>query len=158
MTWTPPLRGGLTWKYVAIVAALVVAALLASGLTEAYFSYQDSKRALSKIELGAASSAAALIEQFIDEVHNQLEDVARTPAAVGEAALAERRLDYLRLLERDGSVSTVRYVDGNGREQLRVSRYTLDHQGPGRDYCATPAFEVARSQGTFYGGIYFLRG
>jgi signal transduction histidine kinase len=136
----------------------VLAALLSSGLTEAYFSFRDSKSALAKIQLEKASSAAALIGQFIDEMHNQIVDVARAPAVSGNAALTERRLDYLRLLEREGAVSTVRYVDANGRERLRISRYTLDHQGPGRDYSSAPAFIVARSKGTYYGRIYFLRG
>ncbi len=36
-------RRRLTWKYVAVLVSLVVAALLASGLTEAYFSYQDNR-------------------------------------------------------------------------------------------------------------------
>ena len=136
----------------------MLAALLASGLTEAYFAYQDNKSALTKIQLEKASSAAALIKQFIDGVHNQIVDVARAPSVHGNAALTERRLDYLRLLQREGSVSTVRYIDSDGREQLRISRYTLDHQGPGRDYSAAPLFVVARSKGTYYGRIYFLRG
>ena len=158
MTRDAPLRGGLTWKYVGIFASLVVAALLVSGLTEAYFSYQDNKKGLTRIQLEKASSAAALIKQFIDEVHNQIHDVARPPAASGPAGLTARRLDYLRLLEREASVLTVRYLDSSGREQLSVSRYALDHQGPGRDYATAPAFVVARSQGTYYGRIYFLRG
>lgn len=136
----------------------MLAALLASGLTEAYFGYQDNKSALTKIQLEKASSAAALIRQFVDGVHNQIVDVARAPSVHGNAALTERRLDYLRLLQREGSVSTVRYIDSGGREQLRISRYTLDHQGPGRDYSAAPLFVVARSKGTYYGRIYFLRG
>ena len=104
-------RGRLTWKYVAVFTSLVVAALLASGLTAAYFSYQDNRRALTRIQLEKASSAAALIEQFIEGLHNQIRDVARPPGAAGRAGLAERRVDYQRLLYREGSVSTVRYLD-----------------------------------------------
>ena len=66
MKWSSWLRGRLTWKYVAVLVSLVVAALLASGLTEAYYSYQDNRRALNKIHLEKASSAASLIEQFIE--------------------------------------------------------------------------------------------
>jgi signal transduction histidine kinase len=156
VTWLAPLRGRLTWKYVAIFASLVAAALLASGLTEAYFSYHDNKQALTRIQLQKASSAAALIDQFIADVQNQIEDVARSPSAA--AGVAGRRVDYLRLLEREAPVSTVRYVDGHGREQLRVSRYALDHLGPGRDYASSPAFLEARAKGAYYGRMYFLRG
>ena len=59
-------RRRLLRKYVALVAALVVAALLTSGLTELYFSYQDNKKALSRIQSEKASSAAASIDEFLD--------------------------------------------------------------------------------------------
>ena len=36
----------LIWKYTAVVVTLVVAAIVSVGLTELYFTYQDSKRAL----------------------------------------------------------------------------------------------------------------
>ena len=148
----------LTWKYVAVFASLVVAALLASGLTEAYFSYQDNRRSLTRIELEKASSAGALIEQYFRGLHTQISDAARPPANQGSAGLAQRRLDYERLLIRERAISSVRYLDAAGREQLRVSRYTLNRQGPGRDDSSTRAFLDARSRGTFYSPIYFLRG
>ena len=146
------LRGRITWKYAAVFASLVVAALLASGLASAYFSYQDNKRALTRIQLEKASSAAALIEQFIGGLHRQVSDVARSEG------LGERRLDYERLLFRESAVSTVRYLDSSGREQLRISRYALNHTGRGRDYSAAPEFFVARTQGTYYSRVHLLRG
>jgi ABC-type uncharacterized transport system substrate-binding protein len=39
-----------------VVVALVAAAVVSVGLTELYFSYQDSKRALSRVEQGALFS------------------------------------------------------------------------------------------------------
>jgi signal transduction histidine kinase len=150
--WSLRLRKRITWKYVAVFASLVGAALLASGLAAAYFSYQDNKHALTRIQLEKASSAAALIEQFIEGLHRQVGDVARSEG------LGERSLDFKRLLFREGAVSTVRYLDSSGREQLRISRYALNHQGPGRDFSAAPEFFVARSQGTYYSRVHLLRG
>jgi signal transduction histidine kinase len=143
---------------VAVFTSLVVAALVASGLTEAYFSYQDNRRSLTRIELEKASSAGALIEQYFDGLRRQIGDVARTPTGKGRAALAERKLDYQRLLIREPAISTIRYLDASGREQLRVSRYALNRQGPGRDDSTTKVFLAARSRGTFYSRLYFLRG
>ena len=40
----------LKWKYTGVVVALVAAAVLSLGLTELYFSYQDTKRALTRAE------------------------------------------------------------------------------------------------------------
>jgi signal transduction histidine kinase len=152
------LPGRLTWKYIAIFASLVVAALLASGLTEAYFSYHDNKREQTKLQLVKAASAAARIKQFIDGVHTEIAEVAQTPAASGAAGLAERRVAYLRLLQREASVSAVTYLDPHGRVQLLVSRYALDHEGPGQDDSRLPPFLVARAKGTYYGPVMFLRG
>ena len=39
----------LIWKYAAVVVILVAAAIVSVGLTELYFSYQDSKRALTRV-------------------------------------------------------------------------------------------------------------
>jgi signal transduction histidine kinase len=151
VTWGTRLRGRLTWKYVAVLALLVVAALLASGLTEAYFSYQDNRRALTKIQQEKASSAAALIEQFIEGVRNQVGDVARPEGS------ADRNLDFQRLLVREGAISSVAYLDASGRERLRISRYSVNLLGPGRDLSATREFRDARADGTYYGRVDFLR-
>jgi signal transduction histidine kinase len=156
--WAARFRERLTWKYVAVFTSLVVAALVASGLTEAYFSYQDNRRSLTRIELEKASSAGALIEQYFDGLRRQIGDAARTPTGTGDTALAERKLDYQRLLIREPAISTIRYLDASGREQLRVSRYALNRQGPGRDDSTTQVFLAARSRGTFYSRLYFLRG
>jgi signal transduction histidine kinase len=156
--WAARFRERLTWKYVAVFASLVVAALLASGLTEAYFSYQDNRRSLTRIEREKASSTGALIEQYFGGLRRQIGDAARAPTGQGDAGLAERKLDFQRLLIREPAISTIRYLDASGREQLRVSRYALNRQGPGRDAGSTRVFLDARSRGTFYSRIYFLRG
>ena len=53
----PPRR--LIRKYVSLVAALVVAALLTSGLTDLYFSYEDNKDSLRRIQREKASTTKA---------------------------------------------------------------------------------------------------
>ena len=151
-------RRHLIWKYVAIFASLVGAALLASGLTEAYFSYHDNKKALTRIQLEKASSAAASIEQFVRNVRLQIVTVARPPAGTASAGLEDRKLDYLRLLDREASVSQVSYLDSSGREQLRISRFDVNTQGRRADYSTRQEFVVARSKGAYFGPVYFLRG
>ena len=47
----PPHRR-LIWKYAAVVVTLVAAAIVSVGLTELYFSYQDSKRAADPCRAG----------------------------------------------------------------------------------------------------------
>ena len=67
----------LIWKYTAFVVALVGVATISVGLTELYFSYQDSKRALTRFERNKASTAATFIEQEMQDMLRQLEGVAQ---------------------------------------------------------------------------------
>ena len=93
----------LIWKYTAVVVTLVAAAIVSVGLTELYFSYQDSKRTLSRFEQDKASTAAAVIEQQMQEILRELEEVAQPTVEKGRAGLAERNQNFHRLLERDSS-------------------------------------------------------
>lgn len=60
---------------------LVVAAVVSVRLTELYFSYQDSKRALTRFELDKASAAATSIEQLVQNLLLELDAVAQPTAA-----------------------------------------------------------------------------
>ena len=65
-------RGRLFLKYVVLFVSLVSGALLASGLIEIYFSFQENKAALVGIQREKALAAAAKIEQFIKEIERQV--------------------------------------------------------------------------------------
>ena len=71
----------LIWKYAAVVVTLVAVAIVAVGLTELYFSYQDSQRTLTRIEQDKASAAATSIEQQMQELLRELEAVAQPTVA-----------------------------------------------------------------------------
>ena len=93
----PPVRPHrrLKWKYTAVVVALVAAAIVSVGLTELYFSYQDSKRALSRFEENKAFTAATSIEQLMQEILLDLESVAQpTVATRWRRAGDERAEDF----------------------------------------------------------------
>ena len=147
-------RRRLIRKYVALVAALVVAALLTSGLTELYFSYQDNKQALTRIQGEKASSAAASIDQFLNGLLVQIK------GAANPKGLDEREFDYLRLFNRVEDVKQVSYIDASGRECLRVSQLTDTKRGCGSlgNYSRDPRFTQARSSGAYLGDVYFDRG
>ena len=107
----------LIWKYTAVVVALVAAAIVSVGLTELYFSYQDSKRALTRVERDKASSAATSIEQLMQDILRELEAVAQPTVAQGAAGLGERNQDFHRLLGAEKLVSQLSYLDADGKEQ-----------------------------------------
>jgi len=61
-------RGRLFGKYVAFLVILVGGLLIASGLFELYFSYQEAKRALVRLEREKALAAAERIERFVKDI------------------------------------------------------------------------------------------
>jgi signal transduction histidine kinase len=148
----------LIWKYTTVVVALVAAASVSVGLTELYFSYQDSKRALTRVERDKASSAAAAIEQTMQDVLRELEALAQPTVAKGTAGLAERNQDFHRLFGREKLVSELRYLDAAGKERVRASPLEIDRIDSGIDLSKSSEFVRARGEQRYLGHVYFQRG
>jgi two-component system, NtrC family, sensor kinase len=148
----------LIWKYAVVVVTLVAAAIVSVGLTELYFSYQDSKKALTRVERDKASSAATSIEQLMQKLLLELDAVAQPTIEQGPAGLAERNQDFHRLLEREELVSQVTYLDSTGKEQVRTSPLETDRIGSGIDFSRRAEFLRARAKHRYFGRVYFQRG
>jgi two-component system, NtrC family, sensor kinase len=145
----------LIWKYAVVVVTLVAAAIVSVGLTELYFSYQDSKRALTRVERDKASSAAVLVEQQMHDILVQLEAVAQPTVGNGAAGLTERYEDFQRLLDREELVSELSYLDATGREQVRTNLLEPDRIGRGADFSRVPKFTRARADERYLSPVYF---
>lgn len=88
-------RGRLFQKYAVLFATLVGGVLLASTLIEIYFSYQENKTTLVRIEREKAVAAATTIEQFVKEIERQIRWSTQYLADLPAEALEQRELDYL---------------------------------------------------------------
>ena len=148
----------LIWKYTAVVVTLVAAATISVGLTELYFTSQDIKRALTRVEKDKASSAASSIRQETQALIRELESVAQPTVGKGQAGLEERVEDFQRVLEREPLVSSLTYLDATGKEQLRSSLLEPVRRNSGIDYSERPAFVRARTDKQYLGPVHFVRG
>jgi signal transduction histidine kinase len=148
----------LIWKYTAVIATLVAAAIVSVGLTELYFSYQDSKRVLTRAERDKAFSAADAIERTLEEVLRELEAAAQPTADSGSAGLAERNQDFHRVFAREKLVSQLSYLDAAGKERVRTSPLEIDRVDSGLDFSHGPKFVRAKAEGRYFGPVYFQRG
>ena len=151
-----PRRRRLFWKYVVFFSLLVTVALLASGLIEIYFSYQESKEVLSALQREKAQAAAVRIESFITEIERQMGWVTQ-PRAVAAAPLEQRRFDFYRLQRQVPAITEISYIDPSGREQVRVSRLAMDVFGSQADLSADPRFTEARARRLYRGPVYFRK-
>jgi signal transduction histidine kinase len=148
-------RGRLFRKYVAFFVAAIALALLINGASEIWFSYQEHKASLIRIQHEQAEAAAAKIGQFIREIESQIGWTTQLPWAAG--ALEQRRFDALRLLRQVPAITELAQLDAAGREQLRVSRLAMDVVGSGTDYSKDPKFTEAVAHKIYYGPVYFRR-
>ena len=147
----------LIWKYTAVVVTLVVAAIVSVGLTELYFSYQDSKRALGRVEQDKAASVAESVQQQMRDILRSLEAVAQPTVEKGAAGLAERNQDFQRFLDRERFVSRLSYLDAAGKEQVRTSRLEPNRLGSRTDLSRTAMFVRGRIEERYLGPVYFQR-
>jgi len=150
------IRSRLFRKYVALFVAVVCVALLANGLMEVWFSYQEHKTSLVRIQREQAQAAAAKIEQFITEIQSQIGWTTQLPWSAG-ATIEQRRFDALRLLRQVPAITEIAELDPSGREQVRVSRLAMNVLGSGTDYSQDPKFTEAQAHKVYYGPVYFRR-
>jgi HAMP domain-containing protein len=150
-------RPRLFRKYALLISALVSGVLIVSGIVEIYFSYQETKSALLNVQREKAASAAAIINRFVKEVEAQMGWTLHASFLAPTEALTQRRSDFLRLLRQAPEITEIAYVDGTGKEQLLVSRLSIDVIGSGKDYTNNPKFRTARANGQYFSPVYFRR-
>jgi len=146
-------QGRLVHKYFAYFVLLVSGTLLVSEAIGLYFSYQETRGALFALQREKAQGAAARIEQFAKDIEQQIGWALPTPA--GGATSEQRYLELLRLLRRVPAITDVSWLDANGREQLRLSRLSLDRIGSGVDRSGDPAFREPRPGRPYFGPVYY---
>nr|WP_068017915.1 GAF domain-containing protein [Rhodoplanes sp. Z2-YC6860] len=142
-------------KYVALFVAVVSVALLTNGLFEIWFSYQENKEALTRIQREQAIAAAGKISQYIKDIEGQIGWTTQLPWTA--SALEQRRFDALRLLRQVPAITELAQLDASGKEQLRVSRLAMDAVGVGTDFSKDPKFTEAVAKKIYYGPVYFRR-
>src|SRR5499427_2665394 len=148
-------RSRLFFKYALLFVIVVVLALLANGVFEVWFSYQEHKASLIGIQEQQAVAAADKIEEFITQIESQVGWTTQLPWTDG--TLDQRRFDALRLLRQVPAITELAQIDAAGHEQLKVSRLTMDVVGSGIDYAHKPEFTQAVAHKVYYGPVYFRR-
>ena len=151
-------RRRLLAKYVTLIIALVAGVLVVNGVVSLYFAYRETQAQLVALQFEKAHGAATRIEQYVLDIEHQLSWTALPRVDSGGDALEQRRIEYLKLLRQTPAITEVMWIDGGGREQLRVSRLAMDAIGAGTDLSGDPKFSGASNAKTRYGEVYFRKG
>jgi TIR domain len=110
----------------------------------------ELQQSVLKFQMQNGETAARFIDQFLEEIERQISWVTR--ASVN--TLDQRRADYTQTLQRTPAVDELVMLDGQGREQLRVSRFDVA-VNRGSDYSHEPWFVHAIAQGSWWSPINF---
>ena len=150
-------RGRLFRKYAILFVGVVGGALLASGAIEAWFSYQENKAMLVRIQREKAIAAATVIKQFIREIENQIAWSMHSSFLPGQLGFEQRRIDFLRLLRQSPAITQISLLDPVGKELLRVSRLSMDVIGSGIDFSGDAKFTRAKGKKLYVSPVYFRK-
>jgi signal transduction histidine kinase len=148
-------RGRLFRKYVALFVAVVCAALASKGLLDGWFSFQEQKELLGRIQHEQAKAAALRIGLFVRELQAQLGWATQFPWSANSAA--EWQFDAERLLRQVDAITELKQLDAEGRQQFCNSRSAVC-QNNDADFSHDPAYVEAVAHGTYFGPVQFERG
>src|SRR5262249_46225362 len=128
---------------------------MTNGALEIWFTYEEDKAAMVRIQREQAEAAAAKIAQFIEEIKSQIGWTTQLPSTA--ATIEQRRFDALRLLRQVPAITEFAQLDSSGREQLRVSRLPLDGIGDPSGFFNEPKITEDPTRKVHYGPVYFRR-
>ncbi|CCE03495.1 adenylate/guanylate cyclase domain-containing protein [Bradyrhizobium sp. STM 3809] len=144
------LRQGLFAKYVVSLVGLVVFVLAVNGATETWISYQSTKASLTAAMAEKADASARRIDQSVSDLQRQISWVTRASSKT----LEDRRADYVQLLSQAPAVRQLYQLDGQGREQLRVSRTAISFSS-GNDLSRDLRFTDTVTHGSNFSAVTF---
>lgn len=139
----------------AIIGVAASVLIVAGGLGVRMFVDAQVKTITALHQLQAETAAAGIL-RFVDDLESHLRWLI-TPSWTSFNE-DDRRVDALRTLRALPAVSTLRLLDPQGREQLRVSRLGPDITASGADLGHSEAYATARQQGRHVGPVYFQDG
>ena len=149
-------RTPLAMKFAAALIGLVVLVLLVNGVINTWLAYDQIRRAALMVEEEKASSAAVRVGEFLTEIVNQLGWT--TGAEWRHAQSAQQRYDFVRLLRQVPAITELSYLDGQGHEQIKVSRLGTDAIGSNKDFSQEPRFLKAVADKIWFGPVEFRSG
>lgn len=141
----------LTAKYITVFALLVAVPAMGTSVYLLYSSYQDSKRALTRLQQEKAKSVAVTIDRYFLDLTKRLK--AMTGQYLSFTALGSQ-LDPL-LADHASEASEAFYVDYTGRKTLASAGGGLTPVTG--SFLHDRAVEKARAAGVYFGPVYAPR-
>ena len=150
--WRLPLAA----KLAAALIGLVALVLMINGAINTWLNANQAKSAALEVQQEKARSAAVRVGEFLADIETQLGWT--TGAEWRFAKPEQQRYDFIRLLRQVPAITELTYLDGQGREQIKVSRLEPDSIASGKDFSTDPRFTGAVADKVWFGPVEFRRG
>jgi adenylate cyclase len=143
-------RRGIFSKFVVSFVGLVVLVLIINGGLETWFMYRETTQILAKAQSEKATTTANRIDQFLSDIERQISWATRASSTTIE----QRRSDYAQLLQQVPAIDSLIYLDGAGKEQLRLTRGQFVIAS-GVDYSDDPKFKETQEKPVWLSPVHF---
>ena len=135
----------LSAKYIAVFALLVAVPVICTSVYLLYSSYQDNKRALTRLQQEKAKSVAVTIDRYFIELTKRM-------AATGGQHLSPTALGSLLRPLLDDNATDAFYIDRTGRKTLASAGGGLEPSVKG-NFLHDRSVEQARAAGVYFGPV-----
>ena len=150
-------RGGRLLRRTFVIALILVSGgLITSGAIELFYRYREGVQDIEALQREIARGAAFKIHQFVKEIEKTMKALAQTQDIVAPALSEAYRYQLLKVLKAIPSVTRVAALDGNGREQIQVSRGGMVQPKELKTQSSDQGFTHARRGESFFGPVYFV--
>jgi signal transduction histidine kinase len=150
------LPAGLARRLARAFVGLVAGTLAINGAINMWLSYEEATSSAVGVQREKALAASERVAQFIGEIESQMGWTTRAEWA--RISVDQRRYDFIRMLRQAPAITEALFIDGQGREQLRLSRLEPDAVGGGVDLSKDERFVRAVTDRVWYGPVYYRRG
>jgi signal transduction histidine kinase len=151
-------RGRLVRHYFLTSVLMIAGGLIASGVLEIYFRYQESRQQLALLQQEAANVAALEIEHFIHDIETAMRAATKYRDIAPQRISAEYEFELRRLLYLAPAITEVAAIDADGTAQAHLSRFRAVSSNVTRGFATSPAFQQVRQRHSYFGPVYFVRG
>src|SRR5690606_23250545 len=118
--------------------------------------YDNAQRSAFAAERQKAETLAGRIGAAVSELQSQI--AWTTQPAWTSARIEQQRADFTRMLRQFPAVTELFYIDGNGLEQLKVSRFAPDSIASRTNHANEPRFTETVKARTWFGPVYVRNG
>jgi signal transduction histidine kinase len=150
-------RGHLLRHYFLISVLSIAGGMIASGLVEIYFRYQESMDQLAFQQREAANVAALKIQTFIHDVETAMKAATKYQNAGGQEITADYEFELKKLFYLAPAITEASIIGTDGTALAHISRSRAVTADAKRNVSGSGAFQKALQGQSYFGPVYFVR-